>query len=229
VIDKVVVGDLDTNSWILRAPGTNEAAIVDPGAEPDRILDATRGLDVRAIVLTHAHYDHVLALPAVAKALQAPVLGHPLERSVWENELAHLERHGHFDAGTATDALLAQGKPPRPEGELWDGTFDRELGGGETLTIGQLAIEVIHTPGHSPGSLCVAFAGHLVTGDTLFPGGPGLTGAQWPLTSFEAIMRSVRGLLDRHAPATRVHPGHGADTTVGTERPHVEEWATRGW
>ncbi|MBM7785667.1 MBL fold metallo-hydrolase [Tenggerimyces flavus] len=229
MIDKVVVGDLDTNCWIIRAPGTNEAALIDPGAEPDRILQAVDGLDIRAIVLTHAHYDHVLAIPILTHQLKAPVLAHPAEKEVWQHELAHLEEHGHFDAGTATEDLLAVGRPPRATGQLWDGTVDRPLQDADTIAIGELEITVKHTPGHSPGSICLAIEGHLFTGDTLFPGGPGLTGAQWPLTSFEAIMRSIRGLLADTPDETQIHPGHGRDTTVGAERPHLREWATRGW
>ncbi len=229
MIDKVVVGDLDTNCWIIRAPGTYEAILIDPGADPDRILHAVDGLTIKAIVLTHTHYDHVLAVPTLTHKLRAPVLGHPAEQEVWANELAHLQEHGYFDAGTATEDLLTRGRPPRATGELWDGTVDRQLQDADTIAVGELEIAVKHTPGHSPGSICLAIDGHLFTGDTLFPGGPGLTGAQWPLTSFDAIMTSVRGLLNGAPGETKVHPGHGRSTTVGAERPHLEEWPARGW
>lgn len=107
--------------------------------------------------------------------------------------------------------------------------MDRQLHDTDTIAIGELAIAVKHTPGHSPGSICLAIDGHLFTGDTLFPGGPGLTGARWPLTSFDAIMTSVRALLLEAPDAMQIHPGHGRDTTVGAERPYIEEWSARGW
>jgi hydroxyacylglutathione hydrolase len=92
-----------------------------------------------------------------------------------------------------------------------------------------VTVTFLHTPGHTPGSITLHVPGHLLTGDTLFPGGPGLTGDQWPLSSFGTIIDSVRRLLHDHADATVVHPGHGPDTTVATERPHLPTWQSRGW
>ncbi len=105
VLRRVVVGVLHTNCWILRADGDHRALIVDPGDEPDRILAAAEGLDVVALLLTHTHFDHVLAVPEVAAALRVPVLAHPAEAPVWPYELATLRRDGHWNAGTATAAL----------------------------------------------------------------------------------------------------------------------------
>ena len=97
---------------------------------------------------------------------------------------------------------------------------------GQLLHAGPLTARVLHTPGHTPGGTSLSLAGHLLTGDTLFPGGPGLTG--WPLSDFPTIIRSVRRLLTA-PPATTVHPGHGMDTVVGDERPHLAQWHERGW
>jgi glyoxylase-like metal-dependent hydrolase (beta-lactamase superfamily II) len=227
---RVVVGPLATNCWIVHAPDERAALVVDPGDEPDRVLAACRGLDVTAVVLTHAHWDHVLGLPAVSSALRVPVLAHPAEAAVWAGECHHLRRHGHWDAGTATADLLATDPAaltPPPDRHLWDGAT-RPLRDGEQLHVGPLTVTARHTPGHTPGGLTLELPGHLLTGDTLFPGGPGLTGAQWPDSDFPTILRSVERLLTAPG-ATVVHPGHGRDTTVAHERPGLPGWRTRGW
>ena len=228
VLSRVVVGVLATNCWVVHAVGGRDAVLVDPGAEPERILRAVDGLRVRAVVLTHTHVDHVLAVPEVASATGAPVLAHGDDAAVWPHELATLAATGHFDAGTATAELLATGRElrPPPGQALWSGRPDLAVGDGHVLQAGSLEVRLLHTPGHTPGGLTVSVAGHLLTGDTLFPGGPGLTG--WPLSDFPSIMTSVRRLLD-HPADTVVHPGHGPDTTVGRERPSLEHWQVRGW
>jgi glyoxylase-like metal-dependent hydrolase (beta-lactamase superfamily II) len=220
---RVVVGVLETNCWIVSAGG--EALVVDPGDQPERILAATADLRVTAILLTHAHFDHVLAVPALVDAWQVPVLAHPAESPVWPHELATVRRDGHWDAGTATAELLthdpAQLAPPD---RLWDGAFTPVDEGD--LPIGPLTARVLHTPGHTPGGISLLVEGHLLSGDTLFPGGPGLTGP--PLSDFATIVGSVRALLALPG-ETRIHPGHGPDTTVAGELPHLAEWIRRGW
>ncbi|TQM09077.1 MBL fold metallo-hydrolase [Pseudonocardia kunmingensis] len=219
---RIVVGPLATNCWVLHADGDRRALVVDPGDEPDRVRAAVAGLDVVAVVLTHAHWDHVLGAGAVG----APVLAHADDGPVWPHELATLDRLGHWDAGTATADLRAAGHPLRPEGPLWDGRVDDHLVDGQVLTVGPLAVDVLHTPGHTPGGVSLHVEGHVLTGDTLFPGGPGLTG--WPLSDFSTIMGSVRRLAALPA-VTAVHPGHGPSTTIGAERPHLDDWEDRGW
>jgi hydroxyacylglutathione hydrolase len=223
-LHKVVVGVLETNCWIVSAGG--EALVVDPGDEPERILAATAGLHVTAILLTHTHFDHVLAVPALVDAWQVPVLAHPAESPVWPHELETVRRDGHWDAGTATAELLT-GDPSRlsPPDRLWDGAIT-PVAHLQDLRIGPCTARVLHTPGHTPGGISLLVDGHLLSGDTLFPGGPGLTGP--PLSDFPTIIRSVRRLLALPG-ETRIHPGHGPDTTVATERPHLHEWISRGW
>jgi hydroxyacylglutathione hydrolase len=223
-LHKVVVGVLETNCWIVSAGG--EALVVDPGDEPERILAATADLHVTAILLTHAHFDHVLAVPALVDAWQVPVLAHPAESPVWPHELETVRRDGHWDAGTATAELLA-GDPSRlsPPDRLWDGAIT-PVADLEDLRVGPCTARVLHTPGHTPGGISLLVDGHLLSGDTLFPGGPGLTGP--PLSDFPTIIRSVRTLLAL-PDEIRIHPGHGPDTTVATERPHLHEWISRGW
>jgi hydroxyacylglutathione hydrolase len=221
---RVVVGVLETNCWIVSAGG--EALVVDPGDEAERILAATAGLHVAAVLLTHTHFDHVLAVPELVDAWGVPVLAHPAEAPVWPHELATVRRDGYWDAGTATAELLAA-DPSRlsPPDRLWDGAFTA-VDDREGIRIGPLTARVLHTPGHTPGGISLLVGDHLLSGDTLFPGGPGLTGP--PLSDFPTITGSVRRLLALPG-ATRIHPGHGPGTTVATERPHVDEWITRGW
>lgn len=232
MLHRVIVGPLDTNCWLLHAENDPRALIVDPGDDAARILDAVPrlGLDAYAIVLTHTHFDHVLAVPEITAALGLPVLAHPAETTVWANEVAYLREHGHWDAGTATADLLRTNPDalrPDPTQPLWDGTAE-PVEDGEQIQLGPLTVTLLHTPGHSPGSLTIEAGSHLLTGDTLFPGGPGLTGPQWPTTDFPTIMRSIDHLMTR-PDNTTVHPGHGLDTTIGTERPHIGQWRARGW
>jgi glyoxylase-like metal-dependent hydrolase (beta-lactamase superfamily II) len=97
----------------------------------------------------------------------------------------------------------------------------------QTLSFGSHALSAIHTPGHTPGSTCYVYDGHLFSGDTLFPGGPGNT--QKDPVRFERIIASVRDRLFTLGDDVVVHPGHGRDTTIGAERPHLDEWIARGW
>ncbi len=109
VIRTAVVGTLATNAYVLFDRLTHRAIIVDPGDEPSRVLDATGDLHVTGVVLTHAHWDHMLGLAAVADHTGAPVLAHRADAAVWPHEQRHLSEHGHFDAGTATEHLVACG------------------------------------------------------------------------------------------------------------------------
>ena len=145
--------------------------------------------------------------------------------------------HGHNDHINAAEELaLRTGAPVAlhpDDAELWAGVYpdrppDRALIDSELLPVGEHRLRVIHTPGHSPGGVCLhdAEAAVVFSGDTLFQGGPGATGRSF--SSFPTIIESIRTrllVLDR---ATTVHPGHGADTTIGAEAPHLEEWIERG-
>ena len=106
---------------------------------------------------------------------------------------------------------------------------DFELADGQEIAVGELTLRVIHTPGHTPGSVCfyVPMEGTLISGDTLFPGGPGAT--RGDKDRFAQIIASVRDKLFVLPDDTAVRPGHGADTTIGAEKPHLQEWIDRGW
>ena len=144
-----------------------------------------------------------------------------------------LETHGHHDHIAAVPGVRAAGLPvgiaPADASMLRDGDADFALADGEVLEVGDLRLRTVFTPGHTPGSTCFVLEGHgvLFAGDTLFPGGPGAT--RPPYGDFPAIIRSISERLFALDADTIVMPGHGADTTIGTERPHLDEWIERGW
>lgn len=142
-----------------------------------------------------------------------------------------VETHGHWDhiqAVTAVrDAGYAVGVTPEDADML--PSYDDLLLDDSVLEVGRLRVRTIATPGHTPGSICFRVEGLpvLFSGDTLFPGGPGAT--HFPGSDFGAIIRSLDERLFTLPPDTLVLPGHGTDTTIGEERPHLQEWADRGW
>lgn len=144
-----------------------------------------------------------------------------------------LQTHGHHDHVAAVPGVRAAGLPvgiaPADAFMLRSGDADFALVDGEVLDVGDLRLRTVFTPGHTPGSTSFVLEGHLVlfAGDTLFPGGPGAT--RPPYGDFPAIIRSISARLFALDTDTVVMPGHGADTTIGTERPHLDEWVARGW
>ncbi len=146
--------------------------------------------------------------------------------------VAILTTHGHGDHWQAlapvADATGARTWLHGADADMVPREADHLLANGETITIGQTAVRLIHTPGHTPGSTCALLGDtHVFTGDTLFPGGPGNTFGN--AAAFETIMRSLREKLFVLPDETWVYPGHGDDTTLGAERPHLAEWQARGW
>jgi glyoxylase-like metal-dependent hydrolase (beta-lactamase superfamily II) len=190
-IHKIVVGPMDNNVFVLRCRATGDAVLLDAANEHERLLELCRALDVRTVLETHGHWDHIQAVPAVRDA-------------------------GYEVGVTAADA------------EMLD-AYDYLLDDESVIEVGRLRLHTIHTPGHTPGSMCFRLEGSpiLFSGDTLFPGGPGNTkfGGDFP-----TIIRSIEDRLFAPLdPDTLVLPGHGDDTTIGTERPHLQEWIDRGW
>jgi len=142
-----------------------------------------------------------------------------------------LTTHGHHDhVGAAAELRDRLGVPFRihsaDAAQAGIGP-DVPMQDGEAVEVGDLRMRVIHTPGHTPGSTCVALPGIVFTGDTLFPGGPGAT--RRPESSFDQIIDSIRNRLFTLSDDTVVYPGHGLETTIGAERPHLQEWIDRGW
>jgi glyoxylase-like metal-dependent hydrolase (beta-lactamase superfamily II) len=150
--------------------------------------------------------------------------------------IAILLSHGHDDhIGAVAGLAGATGAPAYlhpADRVLWDTVYqagpDGELADGAVFTVGGVDVRVTHTPGHAPGACCfhVPALGLVFTGDTLFAGGPGATGRSY--SDFPTIIGSVRDRLLSLPPATVVHPGHGDDTTIGAEGPHLQEWVDRG-
>jgi hydroxyacylglutathione hydrolase len=201
------VGMLGCNCSIVADPNTRQALVVDPGDQAPDILAALQRLGVQAVKLvhTHAHFDHVLGTGAVAAATGAEILIHGDDRWLYDN----VELQARF-FGVPVPAAASLPPPPT-----------RELRGDEVLTFGQREARVLHTPGHTPGSLCffVERAGEtplLFAGDTLFRHSVGRTDL-WG-GSFEQLATSIRERLFALPDDTLVIPGHGPTTTVGAER-----------
>ncbi|MCZ7373978.1 MBL fold metallo-hydrolase [Micromonospora sp. WMMC250] len=187
--------DVDNNVWVIG--DDNECVVLDAPHDVAAILALVGDRQVRAILATHAHDDHVRVAPELAEATGAPVLLHAADRVLWDMVHPHLPPHG-------------------------------ELHDGQSIEVGGTTLRVLHTPGHSPGA-CSFHApdlGVVFTGDTLFAGGPGATGRSY--SDFDTIVRSIRTRLLTLPAETVVHTGHGDDTTIGAEAPHLEEWLARG-
>ena len=192
-IHKVVVGPYDNNVFVLRCKATGDAVLLDAANEHEKLLELAQSLNVRRVLETHGHWDHIQAVPAMREA-------------------------GYEVAVTALDA-------PR----LKDVGYDVFLDDKEVVEVGRVRLDAIHTPGHTEGSICFKVAGSPIvfSGDTLFPGGPG--NATFEGGDFATIIQSIDSKLFTLPPDTIVLPGHGDDTTIGTERPHLQEWIDRGW
>ena len=145
------------------------------------------------------------------------------------NVIGILQTHGHGDHVHALPELKKQlGVPVHAHpGDRYPVAVERELADGDNIAFGKRQVEVVHTPGHTPGGTCYLVGRHLISGDTLFPGGPGNTWGDE--RAFEQIIESIERRLMVLDDDTAVYPGHGDDTTIGAERPSLEEWKKRGW
>lgn len=189
-----------TNCYLVVCAVTREAALVDPGGDPELIeMMISKAGDPRItmIINTHAHVDHVSAVYDMQERYKAPFHLHPDDTFL----LAHLESQA---AAYGMDGV----KHPRVEAELRD---------GQQIQLGELTLKIIHTPGHSPGGISIAVEDHLFCGDTLFAGSIGRT--DLPGGSYEVLLTSIRvKLLDALDDRTVIHPGHGPASTLGRER-----------
>lgn len=175
---------------------------------------------------------YVLEDPATHEALLVDGCFEPdkiIDGCAGADVVAIVQTHGHFDHVQALPALKERLDVPiyAHPGEDYPVPIDKPLGDGDTIGFGTKEVRVMHTPGHTPGGICLYIDGHLVSGDTLFPGGPGNTWGD--PKAFATIIDSVRDKLFVLPDDTRVYPGHGADTTIGTEKPRLQEWIERGW
>ena len=205
-IHRVVVGDLDNNVFVVRCRATGEAVLIDAANEHELLLELCQSLGVRSVLETHGHSDHIGAVTQL--------------------------RNAGYEVGvTQADAYMLP-------------SYDQILESDSVIEVGRLRLHTTITPGHTYGSICFKVEGSpvLFTGDTLFPGGPGLTQdgfmrregrpppSQFDVGDFATIIRSIDELMFARYPAdTIVMPGHGDDTTLGRESPHLSKWVERGW
>jgi hydroxyacylglutathione hydrolase len=197
-IERFPVGPWDNNLYLLTADGSDGAILVDPSMESEEVLDRIldRGIRVRRILLTHAHIDHVHLVQRFHDRTGAPVWLHAGDADLYAN------------AGTQAGlwGLPWEGAPPIAH---W-------IGDGEEVGLPGLPVRAWHTPGHSPGSVTFETEEGLLSGDVLFQGSVGrvdLPGGDWG-----TLVASIRDVLFERADDTRVCPGHGPETTIGTER-----------
>lgn len=143
--------------------------------------------------------------------------------------VAVVQTHGHMDHVQALAELKQRLQVPvyAHPAEDYPVDIDKELADGDTLRFGNREVTVLHTPGHTPGGICLHSGSHLISGDTLFPGGPGNTWGD--KAAFDQIIGSISTKLFVLPDDTAVYPGHGKDTTIGREKPHLQEWIDRGW
>ncbi|MEV0031217.1 MBL fold metallo-hydrolase [Nocardia sp. NPDC050793] len=198
-IVKMSVGAMDNNVYLVQCAATGAALLIDAANEPDRILE-------------------LIAQEAPGK-VRLIVTTHQHPDHWW----ALKEVAAELDVPTAAHRLDAGSLPVTP---------DRLLADGDTVEIGDLTLTAIHLSGHTPGSIALALPEepgriHLFTGDSLFPGGVGKTHSPEDFTSLYTDVTTK--LFDRYDDDTVVYPGHGDDTTLGAERPHLGEWRERGW
>lgn len=198
-IIKVSVGPMDNNAYLITCSETGKTLLIDAANDADRLIELIRTYAPDISLIVTSHQH----------------LDH------WQALKAVAEATG---APTAAHALDAEPLPVRPY---------RILSDGDTVPIGKLMFDVIHLQGHTEGSVALALRGadgevtHLFTGDCLFPGGVGKT---WKDGDFERLLGDVSTkVFDRYPDSTVVYPGHGDDTTLGAERPHLTEWRERGW
>ena len=199
-VEMLTVGAIAENCFLVRPQGGERMLIVDPGEESERILATVEqmGGEVEAILLTHCHFDHIGAVAPVAAATGAPVYCPRIEVPILADIMAFVPWDG-FGPYESYDA-------------------DETVAGGETLSLAGLELDVIFTPGHSPGHVTYSVRGEeaIFSGDVLFQGSVGrvdLPGGDGP-----TLMRSIATLLEGHSDATVVHPGHMGLTTLGAER-----------
>ncbi len=199
----VVVGSLDTNCYLAYSVETRECAVIDPGADPEKIFAAIAANGLMPVILlnTHGHTDHIGANLDIKERFGIPLCIHS----------ADVELLGS-DNYLELSLLLDAKRSPAP---------DRLLEDGDEIKVGGFTLSVIHTPGHTPGGVSFFGQGLLFSGDTLFCGGVGrtdLAGGSWP-----ALERSIKTRIFTLPEDTLVLPGHGPHTTVGDEKAYNPE------
>lgn len=195
-IERLVLGPLETNCWLVGDEAATAVLVIDPADDAAAVLDAVDRRPVAAVVLTHCHFDHLGAVREVCAATGAPLLVHEDDADfVTSVEGTGGALFGFDDTTQPVDVRLRQ---------------------GDAVHAGDVALTVLHTPGHTPGSMCLYAPGHLFAGDTVFAGSVGRT--DFPRGDGRALARSIADEIAPLPDDTAVHPGHGPDTTIARER-----------
>jgi hydroxyacylglutathione hydrolase len=196
-IHTLVVGQLQTNCYIIESK--RNALIVDPGDEPERIQRFIKDLKATPtrIVATHTHFDHVLGVDGLRKATKTQFMIHPDDLPMLQSMQSRVRQFMGFEVSP----------PPKVDDYLKD---------GDALEVGDEIIHVIHTPGHSPGSISLSGKGYVLTGDALFNQSIGRT--DLPGGDLDTLLHSITDKLFKLDDETIVYPGHGPETTIGDEK-----------
>ncbi len=197
-IETIPAGMLAANCYIVGCKDTKEGVIVDPGGDALNILSKINalGLDIKYIILTHGHLDHIGAVNDIKKRTQAQICIHEEDRDMLINPALN------FSKQSGREIIVG---PP-----------DVELKDGDELWVGNIALKIIHTPGHSLGGICIYTNNSVFTGDTLFASSIGRT--DFYGGSMEEILYSIKTKLFTLPEETRVYPGHGPSSTIGIEK-----------
>lgn len=209
IIESLTVGPIQTNVYVVGCPKTRRGAIVDAGGNAEGLLELARRneLEIDKILQTHAHIDHVAAIPEVCAEVDAPIYLHPHDDQLWQMAPQQGQMFGiHVD--------------PLPD-------YDRELADGDLIEIGELEAQVMLLPGHSPGSVAFYFAEHdvVISGDVLFAGSIGRV--DLPGSDRNAMKRSLERISEL-PDQTRVLSGHGPETSIGREK-QVNPFLKQNW
>lgn len=198
IIKDLVVGPLMANCFIFGCKKTREAVVIDPGGDADRILLslADSELEVKYIINTHGHFDHVCGNGKMKDATGADILIHPLDAPML----------GMLSSNAAVFGISVENSPP----------CDQTIEEGETISFGNISLKVIHTPGHTPGGISLYTDGIVFVGDTLFAGSIGRT--DFPGGDFDTLISSIKTKLFDMEDDMRVLSGHGPETSIGSEK-----------
>ena len=198
LVRKLVVGDLQTNCYVLGDEKSKEGAVIDPGGDPEKIekVIEKEKLNIKYIILTHGHADHIAALTELKKKTNALILIHPADSDMLVDPTYNLSIF------TGQDLVCPKA--------------DKFLDDGDKVEVGGFELEVLHTPGHSPGGISLFTDKMIFTGDALFCGGIGRT--DFPGASHTQLLNSIKEKILTKPDDTVVYSGHGPDTTIGEEK-----------
>ena len=200
ILDTLPTGPLEVNCYIIGCEKTRKAAVIDPGGNVEQILQCLQHhqLDLVMVINTHGHFDHIGGNRGLLAATAAELFIHQDDRQLLDYAEEHAAAYG-----------LQVETSPSPTRELID---------GEILLVGELSLQVIHTPGHSPGGICLYVNDCLLVGDTLFAGSIGRT--DLPGGDHQLLISGIKEKLLLLPDETRVFPGHGPVSTIGEEKQH---------